>query len=125
MQAVSASRLARLTPPGPALLAASSHHVPRPGDRQAKRAWRDVLAATWRGAPVDGEVWIDVALQGPRSVLGPLEVVLDALEPVLGRDARGRDWQEFFPNDDRVTWLRVRRTALDPALTLTLGAVNT
>ncbi len=53
-------------------------------------------------------MWADVALHGGGSLLGPLEVTLDALEPVLGRDPRGRDWQEFFPNDHVIGWLRVR-----------------
>ncbi|MDP9405978.1 MAG: hypothetical protein M3O86_05160, partial [Actinomycetota bacterium] len=67
----------------------------------------------------------DVALCSAGALLSPLEVVLDALEPVLGRDQRGRDWQEFFPNDHVVTWLRVRRVARGPALTLRLGVVPT
>lgn len=123
VRAVAAPRLLRLTPPGPQILEATAADVPRPGNRDAKRAWRDVLAAAWPGSAVEGDVWIDVALQGPRSLLGPLEVVLDALEPVLGRDPRGRDWQEFFPNDDRVTWLRCRRVAAGPALALHLGQI--
>ncbi|MDQ3276200.1 MAG: hypothetical protein M3Q39_14545, partial [Actinomycetota bacterium] len=54
---------------------------------------------------------------------GPLEVVLDALEPVLGRDPRGRQWQAFFPNDHRVVWLRVLRAADGPAVRLRLGTL--
>lgn len=108
-------------PPGPCLLDAYDETVPRPGGRDRKRAWRDRLAGAWGDRPqLAGAVWADVALNVNGSLLGPLEVVLDALEPVLGRDPRGRDWQEFFPNDDRIEWLRVRR-ATGPAVRLTMG----
>lgn len=67
-----------------------------------------------------------MALGVPGSLFGPLEVVLDALEPILGRDPRGRDWQEFFPNDDRITWLRVRRTQPSAKpLSLAIGSITT
>ncbi|MBA2528625.1 MAG: hypothetical protein H0V19_01465, partial [Euzebyales bacterium] len=95
---------------------------PRPGRPAAKAAWRDAVAATWARRPVlAGDVWADVALRVGGSLLGPLEVVLDGLEPVLGRDPRGRDWQDFFPNDHLVNWLRVTRSTRGPALRLTLG----
>jgi hypothetical protein len=109
--------------PGPVALAVSDRDLPRAGNRPSKRAWRERLAHAWAGQPpLEGPVWADVALGVPGSLLGPVEVILDALEPVLGRDPRGRDWQEFFPNDDRVEWLRVRRVAT-PALSLTLGSL--
>jgi hypothetical protein len=92
--------------------------------RLRARAWRRRIAEQWRDAEIlTGDVWADVALGGSGSLLGPLEVVLDALEPVLGRDPRGRGWQEFFPNDHRIVWLRVRRVA-KPALRLRLGPIG-
>ena len=109
-------------PPGPPLFTASDAVVPRPGNRDAKRAWRALIAAAWgRSGPLEGACWADVELGVPGSLFGPLEVVLDALEPVLGRDPRGRDWQEFFPNDDRIQWLRVRRNAAVAGVTLRMG----
>lgn len=109
-------------PPGAVAVRASDALVPRPGNRDAKRAWRAVLADAWGNhPPLTGEVWAEVTFAVAGSLFGPLEVVLDALEPVLGRDPRGRSWQEFFPNDDRIRWLRVRRDVTGPAVALQLG----
>lgn len=109
-------------PPGDPAVTAYDSVVPRPGNPGAKSAWRAVLAAEWDGRSVlQSEVWADVGFAVAGSLLGPLEVVLDALEPVLGRDPRGRPWQQFFPNDHRITWLRVRRVAQGPAVSLQLG----
>lgn len=111
----------RSPPPSPPALDVASDAVP-PARRDAKRMWRSTLDRRWAGREVlAGAVWADVALAGSGSLLGRLEVVLDALEPVLGRDPRGRPWQEFFPNDDRIVWLRVRRDPAGPALRLQLG----
>ena len=108
-------------PPGSAALDVATDAVPA-ARRDAKRMWRDSLERKWGGRDVlAGAVWADVALAGSGSLLGRLEVVLDALEPVLGRDSRGRPWQEFFPNDDRIEWLRVRRDPGGPALRLQIG----
>lgn len=107
--------------PGAVALDIATDAVPA-ARRDAKRMWRDSLERKWGGRDVlAGAVWADVALAGSGSLLGRLEVVLDALEPVLGRDPRGRPWQEFFPNDDRIVWLRVRRDPGGPALRLQLG----
>ncbi len=95
--------------PSTPVLSVDHDAVPRPGHRDRKRAWRERLEQAWGKPPLQGHVWADVTLDVPGSLLAPVEVVLDALEPVLGRDPRGRDWQEFFPNDDRIEWLRVRR----------------
>ena len=116
-----AARLIRRRPPGPAAVEVTWDRAPRPADRPAKREWRKRIAAQWgERAPLSGDVWADVALGISGSLLGPLEVVVDALEPVLGRDPRGRDWQEFFPNDHRILWLRVHRVPR-PALRLRVG----
>ena len=108
--------------PGPAALDVTASLLPRPGRRDVKRAWRSQLAAAWRDRPpLEGSLWADVAMPVSGSLIAPLEVVLDALEPVLGRDPRGRAWQEFFPNDHLITWLRVRRGATGAALRLRIG----
>ena len=113
-------------PPGPAEVAISDDAVPRAGNTTAKRQWRDTIAAAWsREGVLAGDLWADVRLRIGGSLLGPLEVVLDALEPVLGRDPRGRDWQEFFPNDDRIVWLRVSRVTTGRAVALEIGSLGT
>lgn len=115
----------RTEPPGPVALDVATSALPRATHRESKRAWREVLAAGWADAPtLAGSAWAEVTLATAGSLLGPLEVVLDALEPVLGRDPRGRDWQEFFPNDHRIEWLRVRRDTDGPAVRLRLGGVS-
>lgn len=119
-----ARALQRRRAPGSVACDVSWDRTPRSGDRTQKAAWRSRIAQHWGAQPLlTGDVWADVALGGTGSLLGPLEVVVDALEPVLGRDPRGRAWQEFFPNDDRITWLRVRRTAAPP-LRLRLGPME-
>jgi hypothetical protein len=126
VDAVAGAALRAQPHPGPALLDAGSAALPG-ARREGKRAWREVLHGAWRGrGPLGGEVWAEVALAVPGSIVAPLEPILDALEPVLGRDPRGRDWQEFFPADDRITWLRVRRDQRPgaPALRLVLGPVT-
>jgi len=115
--------LRRRRAPGPVLLDATGYRLPQPGRREDKRAWRERLDGAWAGRPPMADpVWVDLELRLDGSLLGPLEPSLDALEPVLGRDPRGRDWQEFFPNDHLVRWLRVRRSpTLTAALRLRLG----
>lgn len=115
--------LANRRAPGPVMLDATGDVLPRPGRTAAKRAWRDRLAVAWGDRPPRGApVWVDLQLRVGGSLLGPLEPALDALEPVLGRDPRGRDWQEFFPNDHHIRWLRLRRSpTLSGQLRLRLG----
>lgn len=121
----SAGALRRRPPPGPTLLTTDTDARPRPGDVESKRRWREQIRQAWGDrAELTAPSWVDVALHGRGSLLSTLEVTLDALEPVLGRDPRGRAWQEFFPNDDRIGWLRLRRTARDPALRLTIGRIG-
>ena len=120
-----ASTLQRRRTPGAVACDVTWDRTPRAGDLGQKAAWRARIAEHWAGRPVlTGDVWADVALGVPGSLLGPLEVVVDALEPVLGRDPRGRNWQEFFPNDHHIVWLRVHRVR-DPALHLRLGRIRT
>lgn len=111
-------------PPGPVELDASTELIPRAGNTDSKRAWRATLAQTWGDRrPLIRVSWADVTIGVPGSLLGPLEVVLDALEPVLGRDRRGRQWQEFFPNDHLIQWLRVRR-GTRPGIRLMMGSLD-
>ena len=124
IRAAPATGLVRRDPPGPVALVATSDSTLRP-DRGSKRAWRNVIADSWgtRAALTDG-VWADVVVAGSRSLLATLEITLDALEPVLGRDPRGQQSQEFFPNDHLIRWLRVRRRTEGAPLTLNLGPVG-
>jgi hypothetical protein len=112
--------------PGPCAVEVTLDEAPRPGRREAKRALRSRLAEAWGERPMlVGPAWADVLLPASGSPLGPLEPVLDALEPVLGRDPRGQPRQEFFPNDHLIVWLRVRRTPqTGPALLLALGTLG-
>lgn len=121
----SAAALRRRRLPGPVLLDVAWDRVPRPGNRDHKRGWRARIAAQWDARPVlTGEVWAEISLGVRGSLLGPLEVAVDALEPVLGRDPRGRSWQEFFPNDHHIAWLRVQRTPALPGVRLRLGPLS-
>lgn len=126
IEPIAAAALRRRRPPGPVALDATGKKVPRPGAIAGKRAWRRRLADVWSGRPaLTADVWADLELDVGGSLLGPLEPALDALEPVLGRDPRGRQWQEFFPNDHVIRWLRVRRArAGAPALRLRLGPID-
>jgi hypothetical protein len=117
---VASQRLAALPPPDAAALDLSHDEVPR--RREQKRALRAALAAAWGDRPpIEQSVWADVAFGATGSLLGALEPTLDCLEPVLGRDPRGRAWQEFFPNDDRIVWLRVRRDLGEAPVRLRVG----
>ena len=116
----SPSDLAAEAVPGPALLDVVASSLPGPR-AEGKRAWRAAIEQAWGGGrTLTGPVWAEVAIARPGSLLAPLEPVLDALEPVLGRDPRGRPWQEFFPADDRIVWLRLLRGG-DVRLRLRLG----
>lgn len=118
--------LGALQRPGPEAVAVGVERLPVPGDRDAKRALRARLAETWDGrAPLEADVWAEVVIATAGSLLAALEPALDTLEPVLGRDPRGQPRQEFFPNDDRIVWLRVLRgQPTGPPLRLTVGPVQ-
>jgi hypothetical protein len=117
--------LAAVDPPGPCLVDVRGDLLPRPGRGEEKARWRDVLAAGWGDRPpLEGDVWAELHLGTSRSLVTCLEPALDALEPILGRDPRGRAWQVFFPNDDRIVWLRVQREPHGPPIRLRLGRVR-
>jgi len=121
LRPVSAVTVARARPPGDTLLDVSADARPR--GKADKAALRDLIAEAWGARPVlPGESWADVRTSAAGSLLGGVEAILDRLEPVLGRDPRGRAWQEFFPFDDRIVWLRLLRDPAGPALRLRAGA---
>jgi hypothetical protein len=120
-----AAAVRALRPPGPTALDVGGDLLPRPGRRAEKERWRDHLARAWAGrAPLEGDVWAELRFGTARSLVTCMEPALDALEPVLGRDARGRSWQVFFPNDDRIVWLRVQRDPDGPPIRLRLGPLG-
>jgi hypothetical protein len=94
----------------------------RPRATAGKRALRALVADQRQARRVlTGDVWAEVRLGGAHALTAGLEATLDCLEPVLGRDPRGQPRHEFFPNDHRITWLRVARLDGAPPLTLRLG----
>jgi hypothetical protein len=94
--------------------------MPRDEDRRSKAAWRRCVADAFDGKPLETPCWIDIATNSTRSLEALMKPVIDGLEPLLGRDPRGR--LEFVPNDDRVAHLTVRRQRdLPVALTMTAG----
>lgn len=118
--AVEPAALISVPPPGP--VEVDVHAPERPSGVAGKRALRTLVAAQRSAARVlAGPVWAEVLVADDRALTSGLEETLDCLEPVLGRDPRGQPRQEFFPNDHRVTWLRVARTTAAPALRLRLG----
>jgi hypothetical protein len=112
--------------PGQTLLDVRGEAVGGRDRRAAKVWWREAITRGWGGrAVLSGAVWAEVTFTASGSPLRFLEPLLDATEPVLGRDPRGRPWQEFFPNDDRIVWLRVGRVAAaDDPVRLRLGALR-
>lgn len=89
------------------LLDVVSSVVPTDGDVDSKRAWREAVATAWTVEPVAHEVWVSAVLRTTRSLEGLMKPIIDGLEPILGRDPRGR--LEFVPNDHLVTWLTFRK----------------
>lgn len=69
---------------------------------------------------MQGDCWVEIVTNTPRSLEGLMKPVIDGLEPFLGRDPRG--YLEFVPNDDKIAHLIVRRQRdLPRALELTAG----
>jgi hypothetical protein len=105
---------------GGADLMVTGTSVPRDDSSAEKDAWRDTVAAVWRGAPVSRAVGIDIAVAKETSLAAMLKPVIDGLEPYLGRAPRGRG--RLRPFDDQVTWLRIsRRPDLPVALRVRAG----
>lgn len=89
--------------------------IPSEGAHEVKRAWRDTVATRWARPPLDGELSVELAFNTRSSLVGLLKANIDTLEPVLGRDPKGR--LTFCPLDDKVACLVARRTSGDtPAL---------
>lgn len=95
--------------PALALTEVESDVLPTEGNLESKHAWRDAVASMWTVEPVTNDVWIDAVVRSGRSLEGLMKPIIDGLDPILGRDPRGR--LEFVPNDHLVTWLRFRRDA--------------
>jgi hypothetical protein len=106
--------------PGTAVLCATSERMPRDEDRRSKAAWRRCVSDAFDGEPLERPCWIEIATNATRSLEALMKPVIDGLEPLLGRDPRGR--LEFVPNDDKVAHLTVRRQDdLPVALAMTAG----
>ncbi len=94
--------------------------VPRDESAAEKDAWRDAVAAAWRGAPARKALGLDIAVTRQTSVAAMLKPVIDGLEPYLGRAPRGRG--RLRPLDEQVTWLRIsRQRGLPVALRVRAG----
>lgn len=110
--------------PGAMLFTARSEVIPRDGSADSKMQWRQAVAASWAALPIPaGAVFVDIATSSELSLKDILKPVIDGLEPVLGRDPRGR--LEFCPQDERVVWLRAQRADLGQgALNVQVGRVE-
>lgn len=108
--------------PSAAVMVAADTALPRDGDRQSKRGWRDCVRR--QGITVDGgAVWLDVAVNTTLSLEGLLKPIIDGLDPVLGVGPSAT--LEFAPNDDRVGWLRIHRQPNLPcAIVLATGPIT-
>lgn len=64
--------------------------------------------------------WVWIQTRDRRSLEALMKPVIDGLEPLLGRDPRGR--LRFVPNDHLIVWLRVTRDShLNEELVTTAG----
>lgn len=59
--------------------------MPRDGDRQSKRDWRDSVRRQ-QVTIDDGPVWLDIAANTTLSLEGLLKPIIDGLDAVLGVD---------------------------------------
>lgn len=106
---------------GPLLLGLEHGELPREGDRDSKMRWREAVARAWPYQPLHGlSFGVGITVSTALSFKDLLKPIIDGLEPVLGRDPRGR--LEFSPNDHLITWLLVARST-SPAI-LRLQLVN-
>lgn len=95
--------------------------MPRDGDRQSKRDWREMVRR--HQITIDGPVWLDIAVSTSLSLEGLLKPIIDGLAPILGGDPSAT--LEFTPNDDRVEWLRIHRQPHLPcAIVLAAGPTS-
>lgn len=85
----------------------STNLLPAEGRHDLKRLWREAVADAWPRAPLKGPLEVQLGFGGRRSLVELLKPNLDALEPILGRDPRGR--LEFCPLDDKITRLTAWR----------------
>lgn len=94
-------------PPSPRLLEVQADWIP--GDEsEGRRRWNDRVRDSYVDDPIEGTAWVEIAVSDGRSLVGVMKPVLDGLEPILGRDPRGRaDYRS--PNDHLVTDLRMTR----------------
>ena len=114
---------AHLDRPGPVLLRATSSTLPRDGDRASKAAWRDRVAGSLIDRINGDECWVVIETNTTLSLEGIMKPVIDGLEPLLGRDPRGR--LEFVPHDDKIVYLVVRRRKdTEQVLDVTAGAIS-
>ncbi len=112
----------RLGRPGPVLLRATTSTPPRDGDRPSRIAWRECVADSLDHQVDVDECWVEIDASTTRSLEGVMKPVIDGLEPLLGRDPRGR--LEFVPNDDKIIHLVVQRQRdASPNLAVTAGPV--
>lgn len=113
----------RPDPPTPPLFSVTSLRL-AVGDRwqEWKFSWRLEISEQWDGSEVIQPVWVQIDVQSDRSLVDLMKPVIDGLEPILGRDPKGR--LQFCPNDHLIEWLQIRRVQAGPALTLSLGLLS-
>lgn len=108
--------------PKPAFVTVTSAELPHAEQPATRSAWRARVAEAYSGPAISAHVYVDVAVSTPRSMEGLMKPIIDGLEPVLGRDPRGR--LVHVPNDHLVRWLRFRRVPDGPRLTMRLGLLR-
>jgi hypothetical protein len=102
----------------------SKNIIPSEAKHDIKRMWRDAVRDTWQKPAMDGPVEVQLGFRTKLSLVDLLKPNIDALEPVLGRDPRGR--LEFCPLDDKITRLSAWRISGDFAMVVrVIGARST
>lgn len=100
----------------------SKNVVPSEGKHDVKRMWRDAVRDTWSRPPLEGPVEVQLGFRTKLSLVDLLKPNIDALEPVLGRDPRGR--LEFCPLDDKIARLHAWRISGDFAMIVRIVSVR-
>lgn len=110
-------------PPSPSPLEVHADWIPNEAS-ESRRRWNDRVRDSYAGGPISGTAWVEITVSDGRSLVGVMKPVLDGLEPILGRDPRGRaDYRS--PNDHLVTHLRiVRDTAAAHLLVVRCGPAD-